>query len=70
MARLTKEFYTRQEVADILGVAKKSVERWCWSGELKYIKLSTQVVRITKKDLQEFLKKKQNQQNVFSKNTN
>lgn len=53
---LTKEFYTTREVATLLGVALRTVYRWIETGQIKAIKLTQW--RITKADLEEFLRDK------------
>lgn len=54
------EFYTRKEVAKLLRVHERTVDRWIQGGALKGYKLGagkTAVWRILKSDVESFLKK-------------
>ena len=51
------EYYTIQEVADILKVAYLTVFRWIQSGKLKSVKAGKQH-RVEKEELDKFLKRK------------
>lgn len=52
--KLKDEYYSIQEVADLLKVAYLTVYRWIQSGKLKAVKAGKQY-RISKKDLNKFL---------------
>ena len=49
-----KRSYSVAEVADILGVSKRSVYNLCSSGELKSVRIGTRL-RISKKSFDEWL---------------
>lgn len=49
-----KRSYSVAEVADILGVSKRSVYNLCASGELKSVRIGTRL-RISKKSFDEWL---------------
>jgi excisionase family DNA binding protein len=54
------EFYTRKEVAKLLRVHERTVDRWIQSGAMKGYKLGTgktSVWRILKSEVESFLKK-------------
>jgi excisionase family DNA binding protein len=54
------EFYTRNEVAKLLRVHQRTVDRWIQAGELKGYKLGegkTALLRIPKDEVEKFLKK-------------
>jgi excisionase family DNA binding protein len=54
------EFYTRKEVAKLLRVHERTVDRWIQSGSMKGYKLGTgktSVWRILKSEVESFLKK-------------
>lgn len=54
------EFYTRNEVAKLLRVHQRTIDRWIQSGELKGYKLGegrTALLRIPKSEVEKFLKK-------------
>lgn len=52
------KFYTIPEIADILRVGERTVYRMVERGELKAYKISRKAVRISRKDLDAFLRKK------------
>lgn len=47
-----------QEVADELGVSRVVVWRWIRQGKLKAVKLTERTYRISKDDLDEFIKQR------------
>ena len=49
------QYYTTEEVAEMLKVTPDSVRRWIRSGKLKSIKLSGKFIRISQEDLQAFI---------------
>jgi len=49
------QYYTTEEVAEMLKVTPDSVRRWIRSGKLKSIKLSGKFIRINQEDLQAFI---------------
>lgn len=49
------QYYTTEEVAEMLKVTPDSVRRWIRSGKLKSIKLSGKFIRISQADLQAFI---------------
>ncbi len=54
------EFYTRDEVAKLLRVHQRTVDRWIQAGDLKGHKLGegrTALLRIPKNEVEKFLKK-------------
>jgi excisionase family DNA binding protein len=54
------EFLTKKDVAKILKVHPKTVERWLKHGEMKYFKLGTgrtSLVRIAKEEVDKFIQK-------------
>lgn len=55
---LKKDYYTPQEIADLLRVSRFSVWRYIRSGKLKAIKLTERNFRIEKKELERFLNKR------------
>jgi len=55
---LKKGYYTPSEIADLLKVCRTTIWRYIRSGQLKAIKLSIKNYRISKKDLEKFLKRK------------
>lgn len=52
---LTKDFYTIQEAADLLGVSYQSIRAWIKKGKLRAVKVQ-QTVRISKEALQDLIK--------------
>lgn len=50
------QYYTTEEVAEMLKVTPDSVRRWIRDGKLKSIKLSGKFIRISQADLDEFVK--------------
>lgn len=57
-----EKFLTTNEVAEILRVHQRTVQRWISSNRLKAIKVGPKVLRVRKQDLDEFLES-QNQGN-------
>ena len=55
MAALKKEFYSREELAELLSVVPRTIDRWTKSGDLKAYKLG-RVVRFRRDDIESFLK--------------
>ncbi len=55
---LDKEFYTIKEIADLLSVSNRTVERWIADGKLVAIRLNPRSLRVQKEDLQRFLSNK------------
>jgi excisionase family DNA binding protein len=54
------EFLTKKDVAEMLKVHPKTVERWLKQGELKYFKLGkgkTSLIRISKEEVDKFIQK-------------
>jgi excisionase family DNA binding protein len=51
-----QNYYTTDEVAEMLKVTSDSVRRWIRNGKLKSIKLSGKFIRISRDDLDEFIK--------------
>lgn len=49
------DFYTPEEVAQILKVRKHTVWNWLREGSLKGTKINGKIWRITTKDLEEFI---------------
>jgi excisionase family DNA binding protein len=59
MAQDKEEYYTLEEVAEMLKVVYMTVYRWVHSGKLKSVKAGKQY-RIRKSDLDKFLENKSN----------
>jgi len=51
-----QNYYTAEEIAEMLKVTTESVRRWIRNGKLKSIKLSGKFIRISRDDLDEFIK--------------
>lgn len=49
------QYYTTDEVAEMLKVTPDSVRRWIRDGKLKSIKLSGKFIRISREDLDAFI---------------
>jgi len=49
------QYYTTDEVAEMLKVTPDSVRRWIRDGKLKSIKLSGKFIRISREDLETFI---------------
>lgn len=49
------QFYTCEQIADILQIDVESVRRYVRSGKLPAIKLNKRHIRISKKDFEQFL---------------
>lgn len=52
---ITNQFYTTEEVAEILKVTTESVRRWIRGGKLQSVKLSGKFIRVSQKDLDDFI---------------
>lgn len=55
---LDKEYYTLAEVAELLSVTKRTVQRWISDGQLTAIRLNPRNIRIQRSDLNKFLSNK------------
>lgn len=55
---MERSFYSTEDIAEILGVPKRSVQAWIRRRELTALKLGREY-RIRESDLQEFLKRKE-----------
>ncbi len=53
---MAENIYTVKEVAEILKVSERQVWRYIESGKLKKISLSPKTIRVSEKDLQDFIK--------------
>ena len=51
-----EEYFTPEEIAETLKVHKRTVLRWIAAGTLRGHRFSPGSVRVTKSDLEEFLK--------------
>lgn len=52
---ITNQFYTTEEVAEIMKVTTESVRRWIRGGKLQSVKLSGKFIRVSQKDLDDFI---------------
>lgn len=50
-----EEFLTTHEIAEILRVHQRTVQRWIASDRLKATKIDPRIFRIRRRDLKEFL---------------
>lgn len=50
-----QNYYTTEEVAEMLKVTTESVRRWIRDGKLKSVKLSGKFIRISQEDLNAFI---------------
>ena len=57
------QYYTTEEVAEMLKVTPDSVRRWIRDGKLKSIKLSGKFIRISQEDLQVFIQSQRGENN-------
>ena len=51
-----EQFLTTSEIAKILQVHQRTVQRWISSNRLKAIKVGPKILRVRRRDLNEFLK--------------
>lgn len=56
------DFYTPEEVAQILKVRKHTVWNWLREGSLKGTKINGKIWRITQKDLENFINSENDEQ--------
>lgn len=49
------KYYTTDEVAETLKVTTESVRRWIRDGKLSSVKLSGKFIRVSQKDLDDFI---------------
>lgn len=56
------DFYTPEEVAQILKVRKHTVWNWLREGSLKGTKINGKIWRITQKDLENFINNESEEQ--------
>ncbi len=54
--KLNKQFYTAEEVTNILGLDNKDVQEYIKSGKLRTVKLDGKSIRINREDLLAFVK--------------
>lgn len=50
------KFYTTDEVAKMLGVTRMTIHRYIKAGKLECFKLSDRLIRISKADIDKFVK--------------
>lgn len=58
-----KQFYTMQEIADILTIDYVTVYRWIKAGKLKAVKLNS-IVRVSKESFDEFINKESKKKRI------
>uniref|UniRef100_UPI0030DB581F helix-turn-helix domain-containing protein n=1 Tax=Nostoc sp. UHCC 0870 TaxID=2914041 RepID=UPI0030DB581F len=51
----SKQFLTTNEIAEILRVHQRTVQRWISSNSLKAKKVETKILRVRRRDFDEFL---------------
>jgi excisionase family DNA binding protein len=51
----SEKFLTTNEIAEILRVHQRTVQRWISSNRLKATKVGSKILRVRKQDLDEFL---------------
>lgn len=54
------QFLTTGEIAEILRVHQRTVQRWISSNQLKATKVGSKILRVRKQDLDEFLASQNN----------
>jgi excisionase family DNA binding protein len=50
-----KDFYTMQEISEILGVSKRTIWSWVKSEKIKVIRFSSKIIRVNRQDLEDFM---------------
>ena len=50
-----KDFFSVADLAELLGVTKRTVHRWIKEGQIKYMRLGKKLIRFNRSHIEDFL---------------